>query len=294
MKVFLSWSGTLSHHVACEFRDWLPSVMQSLKPYVSSEDIDKGTRWSSDIAKELFDSKFGILFITRENVNAPWIAFEAGALSRTIDKSYVAPFLVDIKNTDLVDSPLLQFQNVVNDPKDLLRLLKSINSQSDLSERLDESVLEKSFEKWWPDLDRKLKETISAEHGDASTARAQQKSPSREAVMEEILDLLRSQQRLLRSPEALLPPDYVASLLHTGREFDFERVSVQLNRARMTLKEMELDPVLSSDKFKESPLLSGLRRATRLIDEAFTLLISTRTGPRTARELRKIHRIGLD
>lgn len=61
MKLFLSWSGETSHKVALVFRDWLPSVLQYIEPYVSSEDIDKGARWSTDIAHELEDSSYGII-----------------------------------------------------------------------------------------------------------------------------------------------------------------------------------------------------------------------------------------
>ena len=82
MKVFISWSGNISLKVALIFRDWLPSVIQSIEPYVSSEDIDKGARWSTDIAKELENSTFGILCVTKENLEAPWLSFEAGALSK--------------------------------------------------------------------------------------------------------------------------------------------------------------------------------------------------------------------
>jgi hypothetical protein len=110
MKVFLSWSGHKSHKIAIVLRDWFPSVIQSIAPYVSSEDIDKGARWSTDIAKELEDSTFGILCVTKENINAPWLTFEAGALSKTIEKSFVCPFLFDIKRSE-VDGPILQFQS---------------------------------------------------------------------------------------------------------------------------------------------------------------------------------------
>lgn len=118
MKVFLSWSGDLSHKTALIFRDWLPSVIQSILPYVSSEDIDKGARWSTDIAKELEDSTYGILCVTKENVHAPWLTFEAGALSKTMDKAAVSPFLFDIKRSE-VSGPILQFQSTIFEKEDI-------------------------------------------------------------------------------------------------------------------------------------------------------------------------------
>ena len=71
---------------------WLPSVIQALKPYISS-DIDKGARWSPDISEELENSSFGILCVTKESKDAPWLNFEAGALSKFVKRSRVAPFL---------------------------------------------------------------------------------------------------------------------------------------------------------------------------------------------------------
>src|SRR6266403_3949719 len=100
MKVFISWSGPISNKVAVLLRDWLPSVIQAVEPYVSSEDIDKGARWSTDIAKELEAAHFGILCITPDNISAPWINFEAGALSKALDKSKVVPLLVGVKKSE--------------------------------------------------------------------------------------------------------------------------------------------------------------------------------------------------
>ena len=42
MKVFLGWSGETSHNVALALSDWLPKVIQAIRPFVSSEDIAKG------------------------------------------------------------------------------------------------------------------------------------------------------------------------------------------------------------------------------------------------------------
>ena len=101
MKIFISWSGQRSKNVAEYLRTWIPKVIQSVKLWMSSEDILAGDRWNRDIAVELEKSKFGIICLTPENMNKPWILFEAGALAKTIDKTLVCPYLIDLDPTEI-------------------------------------------------------------------------------------------------------------------------------------------------------------------------------------------------
>lgn len=94
MKVFISWSGEVSHKVALALHDWLPCVLNEAKPFVSSEDIRKGNRWLLDISKELATTRFGIICLTPDNLTAPWILFEAGALSKSLKDSQVCTLLL--------------------------------------------------------------------------------------------------------------------------------------------------------------------------------------------------------
>jgi hypothetical protein len=210
MKIFLSWSGDLSLKIALAFRDWLPSVIQAVKPYVSSEDIDKGTRWSTDIAKELEASLYGILCITPSNMSAPWINFEAGALSKTIDKANVSPFLFNVKRSE-VQGPLLQFQSTVNEKEDVARLITSINRRLEPKDKLDDTLLSKSFDVWWPQLREQLDALPPEDDQQSLVLRAE--ATNKDAILEELLELARNQQKLLRSPESLLPPDYLEFVL---------------------------------------------------------------------------------
>lgn len=191
MKVFLGWSGDTSHNVAMALRDWLPKVIQAIKPFVSSEDIAKGARWAAQIAEELQATNYGIICVTNENSDSVWINFEAGALSREINKSYVTPFLFNLKPSE-VQGPLALFQAVVNEEAEIWKLLASINSREDGKQQLKDGALKEAFEVWWPHLRDKLVK-IGAEE----TGRPIPKKRDPQEMLEELLEFTKVQQREL-------------------------------------------------------------------------------------------------
>lgn len=159
MKVFISWSGGLSQKIAEELKRWLQHCIQSLEVFYSAEDIEKGDTWSSKISEELSDTNFGIVCLTQENVNAPWIHFEAGAISKMLD-SKVATLTIDV-NFSEVKGPLTKFQVTKFEKDDMLKLLQSINSSMDIP--LKDQVLNDSFEAFWNKFYENVSEIINAD-----------------------------------------------------------------------------------------------------------------------------------
>jgi hypothetical protein len=159
MKVFISWSGERSRQLGEALRDWLPAVVQAVKPYFSPDDVAKGTRWSSEIGVELQTSSFGILCLTPDNTLAPWIVFEAGALSKSLDKAKVCPLLFGLEPTD-VTGPLSQFQSAKFEKVEVERLVKAMNKE--LGEAaLGPAVLSQVLDMWWPRLETRVREIES-------------------------------------------------------------------------------------------------------------------------------------
>jgi hypothetical protein len=192
MKVFISWSGTLSGEVADQLRRWLPRVVQTVDPYLSSEDNYKGVRWRDEVAKALESSDYGIICVTPENISSPWMNFEAGALSKKLDGSYVSPFLIRLKPSDLNSGPLAQFQSTVyHDYEDVFKLIKSINSASERS--LQPEQLGDVFHHWWPILKNPL-ESLVKDHYAKEPVQARDGAADK---LEEILVLLRGQQKVI-------------------------------------------------------------------------------------------------
>lgn len=155
MKLFISWSGKLSHEIAKELKEWFPQVINQLKPFVSSESIKKGDRWLLDINSELEQSNFGIVCLTKENLTEPWIMFEAGALSKNISQSRVSCVLFDNLKQNDVDSPLSIFQNTEFNKDEIRKLVVSINYALG-DTKIADAILNKSFEKWYPELEDKI------------------------------------------------------------------------------------------------------------------------------------------
>lgn len=185
MNIFLSWSGDQSKKVAEILKVWLPSVIQSLKPFYSSTDIKKGKRWDGELSKSLNDTEFGIIILTEENRTAPWIMFEAGALAKNIETGRVCTLLFDIKDTDVV-GPLSSFQNTKSTKKDILKLLEDINET--LSEnKISKEVLIRVFEKMWPDLETEFTKILDSK----KVKTKEELRPERELI-EESLRILRN------------------------------------------------------------------------------------------------------
>lgn len=161
MKVFISWSGPLSKQIGEAIKDWLPAVLQNVKPYFTPSDIDKGSRWSSDISKELESSKIGIFIYTKDNLDSQWMLFEAGAISKTLGNAKVCPILFGLDNSDF-KGPLTQFQTSQFEKTDFKKLVTSIN-QSQSEFKLEEKVLNEVFDMWWPKLEQKISNILTKE-----------------------------------------------------------------------------------------------------------------------------------
>jgi hypothetical protein len=153
MRIFVSWSGSRSQALAQGLHEWLPLVLHYVQPWLSQSDIAAGERWGTEVAKELESSNFGIICVTRENVSAPWILFEAGALAKLMQEGRVIPLLLDIEFKD-ISGPLAQFQAKKVERSGLYDVVTSINRIA-TQPVLDERAV-RLFESLWPQFEARV------------------------------------------------------------------------------------------------------------------------------------------
>jgi hypothetical protein len=187
MRVFVSWSKRLSHGLAQALHEWLPEVIHEIDPWMSSEDISKGQRWGAEIGAQLEATSEGIICVTPDNVNEPWLNFEAGALAKSLNDAKVRPVLLDLQPSE-VTGPLTQFQAThATDRADMLKFVRSLNEGCERP--LTDQRLEKSFDRAWGEFAAKVQQIPRG----GRTAR----SPARDVgeMVSEILDRVREIQR---------------------------------------------------------------------------------------------------
>lgn len=191
MKVFISWSGERSRQVAELLKTWIRGVIQATDPFISTEDVAKGSLWFTEIGDTLAATNCGIICLTGDNQSNPWILFEAGALSKGLSKSRVWTFLIDIDHTTL-KPPLSQFNGTKPIKDDLLKLVTSINKS--LNEKaLPLEVLNEAFENWWPKFEERFKAIVAT-----NPIKAPKKRDA-EDLASETLAIVRSIQETLQT-----------------------------------------------------------------------------------------------
>jgi hypothetical protein len=193
MKIFISWSGERSKRVAKALKQLIGDVIQVTEPWMSP-DIQPGAWWSDVLRKQLSNARFGIVCITKDNLDAPWLHFEAGALAKAVERQIlVCPYLIDLESTQLANTPLAHLQAKRAIPSETWDLIEAINEQLGEKARPSEQ-LKRMFDLHWPELDRTLKQLPESEED------GPERAP--EEMIEEILVMVRDLTRRPSDEEA--------------------------------------------------------------------------------------------
>lgn len=192
---------------------------------MSDRDIEAGQRWNEEISARLKETHFGIICLTPENITAPWLLFEAGALAKAVDSARVVPILLGLRKADLT-FPLAQFQAVEADRDGFLALASAIN-KSLPDNRLEPSVLSSIFDGLWPGLESKLRSCREQATQYPATARRTDRE-----VLEDVLETVRGLQRAIG--DGLQPLDHL--VLERGGWEDYYIRGVNLANRRAGLK----------------------------------------------------------
>ncbi|ALR29638.1 hypothetical protein ATE47_03445 [Chryseobacterium sp. IHB B 17019] len=145
-----------------------------------------------------------MICLTQNNTEKPWILFEAGALSSSLDKSRVCPILFGVKKSQIT-GPLSGIQLTEFTKSSFFQLIQAINKFSE-DKIIEDKILKKSFDAFFPDLEEKIREILESQDSTTTTATIPERSERN--ILEEILDLVRKQNQSQPaiSGHTLLPP----------------------------------------------------------------------------------------
>lgn len=159
-------------------------MLQDVDAFMSRHDIESGARWAERIQQELEQSSYGLILLTRSNLDAKWLLFEAGAISKLKNSSTACLLCGELMETE-VTGPLAQFQFQKFEKASFFQLVRDMNNR--LARPLQEIALGLVLEKWWPDIESEYGKIIE-QH---AVLESEEKNPRNEReFQDEILRML--------------------------------------------------------------------------------------------------------
>ncbi|MFO0943050.1 MAG: toll/interleukin-1 receptor domain-containing protein [Pirellulales bacterium] len=198
MKVFISWSGDTSKEIGTILRKYLPLMLQDVDAFLSRHDIESGARWAERIQLELEQSSYGLVLLTRSNLSAKWLLFEAGAISKLKNSATTCLLCGELEETD-VTGPLAQFQFQKFERDPFFQLMRDMNGR--LAKPIKERPLDLILQKWWPDIDEEYKAAILK----YSAQETEEKNPRNEREFQD--EILRMLQIAVKPRQSILSTD---------------------------------------------------------------------------------------
>ena len=146
--IFICWSGENSKEIAHSLKKCIQEIIfpkANIDCFMSDVDIDSGEDWWKKIKQELKCSKLGIVCITEENLRAPWIYFESGAIVARDLK--LIPLLINCDMQALAHTPLAQ-KNMVDiyNKEDFYNMIHTIKRECNIEEYENEYILKQRAE----------------------------------------------------------------------------------------------------------------------------------------------------
>lgn len=159
MKIFISWSGEKSRRIAEHFKNTLPCFNNRISElFFAPEDIRAGRLWFTEIQEFLKDCDIGIVILTENNLQSPWIHFETGAIAKKVNESRI--FVMKCGFDKKTNPPLNLFQSTKpQDKKDFKRFISELNNLIENRRLTSEEVFDK-FEANWPRFRNKYRSII--------------------------------------------------------------------------------------------------------------------------------------
>ena len=158
--VFLSWSKTLSNHLAIEFKEFLGKVFEDDSLAWISNDIKQGSSFFNDIEEAMRKSKVSVIFLTRDNIANPWINYELGFFNS--DGRLTLPIFFDSIDvySDIKMTPFEHLQVKSYSKESILDAIISIKKQFEETTISKEKLLE-NFDRYFGEYNQKVNDILS-------------------------------------------------------------------------------------------------------------------------------------